>query len=130
MAASGALRPCGKKGSDVVLQPWPLLGTPDQFAVLAQCAQHIDPLSIWLWLNIAHLPDRRPAVLFGRIWTKARFIKVELFALPRQRLLVKRPDYGSGTVKGVFIPFFKTVSALFTTHLSVLQVLFNRIDAY
>ena len=95
-----------KKGNDVVAHRWPLLGAPDQFAVLAQRAQHIDPLSVCLWLNTAHLPNTRPAVLYWWIGTKARFVEVEQFALTGQRSLVQRPNYGSGAVKGVCIPFF------------------------
>ena len=95
-----------EEGNDVVANRWPLLGAPDQFAVLAQRAQHIDPLSVCLWLDTAHLPDTRPAVLYGWIGTKARFIKVKQFALPRRRSLLQRLDYGSGAVKGVSVPFF------------------------
>ena len=95
-----------KEGNDVVTHRRPLLGAPDQFAVLAQRAQHIDPLPVCLWLNTAHLPDTRPAILYRWIGAKARFVKVEQFALPGQRSLVQRPDYGSGAVKGICVPFF------------------------
>ena len=95
-----------KEGNDVGPHRRPLLGAPDQFAVLAQRAQHIDPLSVCLWLNTTRLPDTRPAILNRWIGTKAGFVEVKQFALPRQRSLVQRSDYGSGTVKGVCIPFF------------------------
>ena len=95
-----------KEGNDVDPHCWPLLGAPDQFAILAQRTQHIDPLLMCLWLNTTHLPDTRPAILNRWIGTKTGFVKVEQFALPGQRWLVQRPDYGSGAVKGVSVPFF------------------------
>ena len=95
-----------KEGNNVVAHRWPVLGAPDQFAVLAQRAQHIDPLSVCLWLNTAHLPNTRPAILYRWIGTKAGFVEVEQFALPGQRSLVQRPDYDSCAVKGVCISFF------------------------
>ena len=95
-----------KEGNDVVAHRRPLLGAPDQFAILAQRAQDIDPLSVCLWLDTAHLADMRPAVLYRWIGTKAGFVEVKQFALSRQRSLLQRLDYGSGAVKGVSVPFF------------------------
>ena len=85
----GRLAQAVEEGNDVVANRWPLLGAPDQFAVLAERAQHIDPLSVCLWLNTAHSADTRPAVLYGWIRTKARFVEVEQFALPRQCSLLQ-----------------------------------------
>jgi hypothetical protein len=102
----GRLAQAVKEGNDVVVHRRPLLGAPDQYAVLAQRAQTIDPLSVCMWLDTAHLPNGRPAMLYGWIGTKARFVKVKQFALPRQRSLPQRPDYRSGVVEGVCIPFF------------------------
>ena len=105
-AGMGRLAQVVEEGNDVVANRWPLLGAPDQFAILAQRAQHIDPLSVCLWLNAVHLPDTRPAILYRWIGAKAGLVKVEQLALPGQRSLVQRPDYGSGAVKGVSVPFF------------------------
>ncbi len=77
-----------EEGNDVVAHRRPLLRAPDQFAVLAQRTQHIDPLSVCLWLNTTHLPETRPAILYRWIGTKAGFVKVKQFALPGQRSLM------------------------------------------
>jgi hypothetical protein len=66
----------------------------------------------------------------GWIGTKSRLVKVEEFALIRQRSLVQRPDYGSGGVKDVCIPFLTTVPVPPAAHFRVLQVPFTRTDAH
>lgn len=66
-----------RKGNIVVAHRRSLLNGPDKFAVLAQRTQHADPLSVWLWLATVHLLEPRLAVQYGRLGTKARFVKVE-----------------------------------------------------
>jgi hypothetical protein len=84
----GRLTQLIKESNNVVTDSRPVLGTPHQFAILAQRAQHIDALSMGLQLNATGLPGARPAELYGRIRAEARFIVIQQLGLPLQRSLV------------------------------------------
>lgn len=65
-----------KKCDHIVTCRQSLLSSPSQTAVVAQGTKHVHALSMRERFNCSGLADLTPAVLYWRVWAKARFVEI------------------------------------------------------
>lgn len=95
-----------EEGDDVIACGRPLLRSPYQLSVMAQCAEHVDPLSVGQWLDGARFADSRPAILDCRVRTETRFVEIQQFTTLLMIESAQFPNYPAGAFEGLLVAFF------------------------
>lgn len=94
-----------KKGDYIMTRGRPLLSSPDQLAIAAQCPKHVDVVPVRQWFDWARLADPSPAILHRRIWAETRFVEIQQFALMLTVEPSQVPNHPGSTFEGLLVAF-------------------------